>query len=188
MLAPAVAPTATAATTISIRSSSISRCLLPPPPDCGSPEARADEQQVARGRRGAQPGAAARGARSVGAQRLFLRAVGRPGFCAGAPSVDRALLRARAAPTFERLIDRGEGVLGAAASRRRAEERGSYPSGHAAFAASTRDRARRSCCRRNATRSSRRRASSPRTASSWGCTIRATSRRAGRPGRWPPTS
>ena len=161
--------------------------LLPPPPDVASAQARSDEAQVAAAVAGRSSSAVSSKPKSESARTVFFYApsVGAR-IHAGAASDHRGLLFARRVRRKE-AGRRSEGVLGAAAPRRRARN------GEARIRAVTRHlrrRARscsRSCFRPNAMRSSRKPEPSRRIESSSDCTIPATLRRGGPPGRLPPT-
>ena len=145
--------------------------------------------QVAAAVAGAQPLRSSSRARRERrrARVFFLRPSVGPGIHRAAAAGNRGILRAHRRPTSKELDRVGESVLAAAAPRRRRKRHGSYPSGHAAFAAASAivlaqllpGKARRDL--------QRRRAPLRRTESSWVSTTPATSPRAGRRERSPPT-
>ncbi len=110
--------------------------LLPPPPDAASPQARADEEQVAAAVAARSPSelfeAEEASKRSVF---FFARSIG-PGFSsARLPVTARFFSHVRS--DVEQLIDRAKAYWERPRPGGVQKRRGSYPSGHAAFAAST---------------------------------------------------
>jgi acid phosphatase (class A) len=110
--------------------------LLPPPPDLGSPQALADQEQVAKviARRSPAEVATARldASRSVFA---FAPAVG-PGFDAQHLPVTAGFF-ARISSDVKNLVDIAKSYWERPRPNGAIKRQGSYPSGHAAFAAST---------------------------------------------------
>jgi acid phosphatase (class A) len=110
--------------------------LLPPPPDLGSAEARADEEQVAAAVAARTPTqvfeAEEDATRSVF---LFASSIGPDFTAARLPVTARFFSRVRS--DVEGLIDRAKLYWNRPRPNGEPGPRGSYPSGHAAFAAST---------------------------------------------------
>lgn len=110
--------------------------LLPPPPDVSSAQERADEEQVTTAVMGRSPAqfleAEEDSMRSVF---FFSKSIG-PGFdSARLPGTARFFSHVRS--DVERLIDQAKTYWGRPRPNGAQKARGSYPSGHAAFAAAT---------------------------------------------------
>jgi acid phosphatase (class A) len=110
--------------------------LLPPPPDAGTAEARADEAEVAAAVAARSSGQLA-GARGESARTVFFFAPSIDARFSAARLPVTARFFARVGSDVKKLIDRAKAHWQRARPDGVSKKRGAYPSGHAAFASCT---------------------------------------------------